>query len=398
MPDPIRILAVTYGGGHAKMIPPVIRALEARASVDARVLALTTARKPIEDAGLACFGFRELAGPGDEAAMETGRRLAAALTQHPDVDPAETEAYLGLSYHDLEARHGAGAARLFAERGRQAFLPLSIMERAFDLVRPDLVLATNSPRAEEACIRLARQRGVPAVCMVDLFGGLHVPRIRQADYADRVCVLSDRTKRMLVEGGRDPGDIVVTGNPAFDTLADQAHRRAALRLREQMGWNGRRVITWISQLEPGDPGLPRRVDRELASLVERHPDWRLVVRPHPSEQALPNEAFPERAHVSRQCEPLPALLLASDAVIVICSTVGVEAALLGRPVVLLDVPVTVERAPYVEIGAAVPALGLEGLEAAILEALAQGRNPCRSLPPVGGAAERVAEVCLELVA
>lgn len=378
------------------MVAPVLRELQTRAGAIAEVLALTTARRPMEDAGFACFGFRELLREGDADAVSIGRAMAENLAGHPDIDPEETVAYLGLSYRDLQTRYGAGASAHFAERGRQAFLPLTVLERAFDRVRPDLVIATNSPRAEDAAIRVARQRGIPAVCLVDLFGGFDVPRVRQNDYADRVCVLMDYTKSVFVQAGRDPQAILVTGNPAFDTLADGSHAAAARALRSQRGWGERRVITWISQQEPGDPDLPRRIDRALASVAERHPDWALVVRPHPSEQALPDDAFPPEAHVSRQAEPLPALLLASDVVVVISSTVGIEAALLGRPVVALDVPITVETAPYVAIGAAIGA-DLEDLEAPILRALAQGRNLCPSLPPVGRAASRVADVCLELL-
>lgn len=396
MTKPLRVLAVTYGGGHCKMVAPVLRELHARAGARAEVLALTTARRPMEDAGFACFGFRELLGESDGAALAIGRELADGVPKHPDIEPEETVAYLGLSFLDLQARYGDAAAAHFSERGRQAFLPLTVLERAFDRVQPDVVIATNSPRAEEAAIRVARQRRVPAVCIVDLFGGFDVPRVREDDYADRVCVLMDYTKRVFVEAGRRAEAIVVTGNPAFDTLADSSHHQAARELRSQRGWGDRRVITWISQQEPSDPDLPRRIDRTLAAVAARHPGWALVVRPHPSEQALPDTAFPAAAHVSRQNEPLAALLLASDAVIVISSTVGIEAALLDRPVVALDVPITVETAPYVEIGAAIRA-NLEDLETPILRALEQGRNLCQSLPAVGQAASRVAEVCLGLV-
>ena len=52
-----RILFVTYGGGHVRMVLPVVRALQARGTVDVQVLALTTAHAFLAREGIATEGY-----------------------------------------------------------------------------------------------------------------------------------------------------------------------------------------------------------------------------------------------------------------------------------------------------------------------------------------------------
>src|SRR5690606_24899318 len=99
---------------------------------------------------------------------------------------------------ELEATHGVDeAARLFAEHGRQAFLPLRILEKIIDTLQPDAVVATNSPRAEQAAILTAHQRGLPTLVIDDLFG----LRPMYPFPADIVCAFSEKAKENLIAKG-----------------------------------------------------------------------------------------------------------------------------------------------------------------------------------------------------
>ena len=52
---------------------------------------------------------------------------------------------------DLHDRLGEAAARqLYEERGRWAFHPIGFMRRLMTKLKPDVVVATNSPRSEAA--------------------------------------------------------------------------------------------------------------------------------------------------------------------------------------------------------------------------------------------------------
>lgn len=380
-----KVLFACYGSGHVRMVLPLARALHAGGRAAVQVLALTTAAAPVRDAGLPLLQFKDFARPEDAAAIARGRSLAAALPEVVDME--ETAAYLGLSYADLEAEVGAEeAARRHARDGRQAFLPRRTLERILRSVQPDLVVATNSPRAERAAIEAARALGIPAVCVVDLFAIDEVRWIGQPGYADRVCVLNEAVRAFLVAAGRQPHEIVATGNPAFDALQDPQLREQGVRLRSQRGWDGKRVLLWPTQVEPalhpfsgatGDPSLPERALQAVVDWTLAQPDAVLCVRPR-AGQAAPALPAHERIVVTGQDWPLPPLLHAVDLVVTLTSTVGLEGHLAGARLVQVLGSVFDEAMPLARFGIADAAVPLADLPAALDRCSRAGRRPQHS--------------------
>ena len=356
-------LFVSYGGGHVKALLPVAKRARERGLARPVYLALTTAAAEVRSAGIETLGFRDLLQPGDTRAIDKGEELAASL-QVKSADHEESVAYLGLSYIDLETRLGAEATRIaYARFGRQAFLPLSIMERALRRVTPSLVVATNSPRAEQAAIQAARDLGIPSVCLLDLFGIWERSLLASPGYADALCVLNEEVKQAFVSAGRPAHSIHVTGNPAFDALDDPGFRDQGSRWRHDAGWDGLHVLLYASSPEPraipdvpgeGDPRLPRDVENQLIEAVKANPDLALWIRRHPSE-APPEEITSlghPRIRASTSDMPLPAMLQACDEVVVTVSTVGVEASLAGRAVTQVRGSILDHLCPYLSMGLA----------------------------------------------
>lgn len=396
-------LFVAYGGGHVAMVVPVALRAQALGLCEPLVLALTTAGPVARAAGLKTVGFNDFTLPEDQPWLARGARMAAQLTNAP-VDAAESAAYLGLSFADLAADQGVDQAQAdYDAHGRAAFLPVRFLERVLTEVRPQLVCATNSPRAERAAVLAARRLGIPAACLVDLFAVDERRWIGRAGFADRVCVLNEAVRQSLLAMERRADEVLVTGNPAFDRLQVPPDPQRVAAIRQRLGHPGRRVLLWASHVEPashpwrpgavGDPLMPRRVlDALVAHLAARH-DWVLAVRPHPSEEA---PALPALDHVvlTGQDWPLAELLHASDAVCTLTSTVGLEAHLLGKPVVQVAGSLFEDAAPYAAMGIAVPAtlasLGqvIDGLPAPGAAATA----------PAEAAADRVVHVLRGLAA
>jgi hypothetical protein len=400
------LLFVTYGGGHVNALLPVIRSLRQRESVDVQVLGLTTARAPLEAEGIKCLGFRDFLRPSDEAALAHGKSLVC-LNKGSTVPENESIAYLGLSYADLEAREGGeAAAALYAERGRQSFLPLSVLRRVMDEIRPDLVVATNSPRAERAALEVAGERGTPAVCVVDLFGLDEVEWVGRPGYADRVCVISESVRQMFLSAGRTPDEVVVTGNPAFDPLGSSDLQERGLHLRRSRCWGDDFVILFAAQPEPashpksnraGDVNLPHNILHILRDVVESEVGWRLVVRPHPSQALL---VVPEGSKVEASApdEDLASVLRAVDVVVTLTSTVGLEAVIIGTPVVSPQVSILNWSAPYVEQGIALGTESLAGLRKALRTVAAGNWRPSGNVAGGGRATANVVGVIESLLA
>ncbi|MDB5861725.1 MAG: hypothetical protein JWQ76_5414 [Ramlibacter sp.] len=396
-----KVLFVCYGSGHVRMVLPLAQVLQASGRAQVQVLGLTTAAAAVRDAGLPLLQFKDFVQAGDDAALARGRELTATLTDV--VDPAETAAYLGLSYADLEAEVGAEeAAARYARDGRQAFLPRRTLTRVLRQVKPDLVVATNSPRAERAAIEAAGALGIPAVCVVDLFAIDEVRWIAQPGYARRVCVLNEAVRAFLVAAGRQPEEIVATGNPAFDALHAPELARQGAALRTARGWDGRRVLLWPAQVEPalhpfngtpGDPTLPARALQALVTWTLANPAAVLCVRPR-AGQALPALPSHQRIVVTGQDWPLPPLLHAIDLVVTLTSTVGLEGHLAGARLVQVLGSVFDEAMPLARFGIADAAVPLDTLPGALDHWSWAGR---RTMQGEAGATGRVLAVLHEFL-
>ncbi|MDP3139683.1 MAG: UDP-glycosyltransferase [Burkholderiaceae bacterium] len=397
-----RVLFVAYGSGHIRMVLPVARALREQGRAQVQVLGLTTAAPLVREAGLPLLQIKDFVMPGDEAALARGRELVAQMDASA-IDPQESAAYLGLCYQELEQDVGAAqAAQRYARDARQAFLPQRLMRRVLERVGPDLLVATNSPRAERGAIMAAGDLGIPSLCMVDLFALDEVKWIGVPGYAERVCVLNESVRAFLIAAGRQPQEIVVTGNPAFDALSDPGHVHAGQRLRHERGWDGRRVLLWPTQVEPafhpfdGRPGDPTLPARALASVVEwvlARPDTVLCVRPRAGEAPPALPAHP-RIVVTGQDIALPALLHAVDLVVTLNSTVGLEGRLTGTRLVQVLGSVFDQAAPYARYGIADEAAAVAGIAGALDR---WSGEPRVAAPQAGQATGRVLDVLYGLL-
>jgi hypothetical protein len=151
------------------------------------------------------------------------------------------------------------------------------------------------------------------------------------------------------EQGVDPGRIRLTGNPRFDNIprvdwTQEARKIPALRDL------GDRVLLLVSNPidEQGFCSSREKIETvvRFASELEplfRNPDFQLVVKLHASEsgadfrRALTTLPMSDRITILEDV-PLYPLLATVDACVVLASTVGLEALLLGLPLGVLEIP------------------------------------------------------------
>lgn len=385
------------------MLAPVVKLAQQRGH-EVVFLGLTTAQHYLAGQGIPAIGFADLLSDTDDAARAYGRELAADLPPGGTVPLAESQAYLGLCFADLVADMGEEEARArYAGHGRQAFLPVRTLRRAIQKIMPDIVVATNSPRAERAAIMAAGQLGIPSVCAVDSFALREVEWIGVPGFATRVCVLNDAVKATIAQYGRSADEIIVTGNPAFDSLFTEQMVQAGAALRAQSGWaaDGRITILFASQDEPthhtftgvggGDPTLPDRMEQVLRDFVAYTPDYRLVIRYHPNQKRVFVPGM--NVEFSPPSQALQPLLHAVDIVVATTSTVAIEASLIGKPVLTVDSSIFTVDAPFSRMGISVGVMTPEETPAALTAMTTAPRHKKDGLFAVGGhAAERVMAV------
>jgi hypothetical protein len=399
----MKVLFVSYGGGHVEMCLPVMRALRARVpGVEGRILALTTAAGVARRAGEEPLGLLDFCrGEAGQRALRYGEQLVGDQ-QHPDVARAESLAYLGLNFVEwVEAFGEEGAWQRWRDTGRQGFRPLQLMRRILGELRPDVVVATNSPRSEQAAIEAAQALGIPTLSMVDLFALPGDPYRTRSVHADRIAVLSDATRDNLVAAGVPAQRIVVTGNPAFDGLAGEEARAARARFRADRGWGERPVILWAGHMEPDDAdarwagtALGQAVQDALVDFTLAHDQACLAIRYHPNEWhrfTLPPEH--PRLHWNRpDREPLGPVLAAADLVIVQATTVGAQAHAGGKAVLSLAFSPLVQRSgmDYARLGMGVSVPSLQALPALVEQQLAATTRAAAAAVSQAPAAGRIA--------
>lgn len=407
MSRPPKVLFVSYGGGHIGMVLPVMRELEVLVpGAQCALMALTTGHRKAKAVRPDTLGYQDFLHLVDaNAARRWGERLSEGNTS-PDVPLDETIAYLGINYLDLIAQYGeTAAADLYREQGRYGFRPLHFMRKVMDALQPDAVVATNSPRSERTALDVAGERGLPAVGMVDLFGldsdtyVLHEPKPAWT------CVISEGVRKRLIALGFPAEGVAVTGNPAFDGLSSRANAEKAQTFVERQGWQGLTPILWTGHLEPPDasdpmfagPRLGLKVEHALRDLIRVRNDLALIVRYHPNEwhrfQRIPEQI---RVHFSKPSEePIHPLILASRAVVVQNSTVGLESAIAGRPVVSLEFADTVKNSfSMAKMGVSVPCHQFPDLPSILNRVLSRPEAHASEYASDGRAAFRVATLVL----
>lgn len=388
----MRVLFVSYGGGHIEMCLPVMQALRRLDSdCELQLMALTTAFGAASKAGETPLGYRDFCdAEADERIGRYGRQLLKGSERHPVVSEEESIAYLGINFTELVDKWGEAAAfEQWGGSGRQSFLPVRFFKRVLERIRPDVLVTTNSPRSEQAAVMAAIELGIPSLSMLDLFALPRDPFLQRTVYADRLTVLSEATQRNLVTAGFDERRIFVTGNPAFDVLMTPQARQAGHDFRRSLGWEQKNIVLWAGHLEAPDavpqkfagPGLALLVQDRLISWVQSRPDVCLVVRYHPNEWHCftPLKGVPCVHWSQPDVEPLLPVLLASDQVLVQGTTVGTQAFIAGKRLLSMTFSPFVKNTgmDYQRLGMAESVMDLDTLPWRLEEGLTRWRNnPC----------------------
>lgn len=405
----MKLLFVSYGGGHIEMCLPVMRALRERVpGCEMRLMALTTAAKVARQSGEHPLGYADfLTGPDAQAARGWGERLLPG-NQHPDVDRDESVAYLGLNFMEwVEALGEEGAWQRWQTAGRHGFLPVRFFTRVLRELQPDAVVATNSPRSEQAVLAAAAALGIPSLSMLDLFGLPGDPFLARPVQADRITVLSAGVKDNLVRAGIAADRIAVTGNPAFDVLSQPAAVAEGQAWRAARGWQDKHVVLWAGHLEPldADPAwagtaLGEAVLQRLLVWLALRDDVALAIRYHPNEwQDFSRPPAHPRIHWSQPGEEgLTPVLMGADQVVVQGTTVGVQAYTAGKRLIGLGFSPLVQRTgmDYARLGMGERAGNLDELEALLGEGLTAAWPT--DIATTGHAAQAVAELIAALAA
>lgn len=247
---------------------------------------------------------------------------------------------------------------IFADYARAMAQHLRSWRRFFSVHRPSALVSTYPTPMTD----IASQCGIPCLNLPHGLMMLGLPEFFTSLYGGCVGAISSLHRDRLVSAGLHPRRVRVTGDPYLDPILDRirrtsarsrAHSAAAVRRRHGVPPDSRFLLLISGGMDTPSSGatLPMidwahavQAAGQLATMIERHPQWRFVVkchprRDHPRLYERLNERLPSGHHLAMAHDTsLHDLVPAVDAVVSFnISTSGViESSLWGKPVIFLD--------------------------------------------------------------
>jgi len=210
----MKLLFVFYGGSHALCLLPVIKELIKIKFLKTYVLPMPAAIPLVEIHNLP---YLKLSDFISASMQRKAYKYGVVLLKHHhnkalNIPEKESLCYLGENFYELVMLHGyQKAKKLFEVSGRQAFLPFKLMVRIINILKPNLVVTSNSPRAEKAALLAAQHYNIKTLCVPDGLGDTE----QWIPLADYYAVMCNITAKNYINYGIDKNKIFITGSPAY---------------------------------------------------------------------------------------------------------------------------------------------------------------------------------------
>ncbi len=258
---------------------------------------------------------------------------------------------------------------------RTALWWFRMLRRACREYSPKLMVITDEATPfYQITMQTAQMEGVATLHVPHAAMGRHMKY--QDQRADVIAVAGQRDKEWLTSLGTDPDRVVVTGRPSFDTLAGGFSERGA-KVRQSLPLKDPSKPLMVYTALSGR-GVTAKEDvvaasREILSAARQTPEVTLVIKLHPQDdgavmRSLVANEGPKDAVVISDVD-LHGLLFEAAVVVTLASTTGLEAIMLERPIIVVNLSGKPDLIAYVEDGGALGVYEAGGLHSALNLAL-----------------------------
>jgi hypothetical protein len=282
---------------------------------------------------------------GTREARRAWRSLRASPGAH------EAFSHRGVAFADLSGKDLAGTLLLQLPWAIRSY---EEMAAALLAIRPAaLCLYAESSGWGRAALCAARAAGVPSLALQHgilypkYYSYIHAPDEGDCPLPDRTAVFGDAARRLLVFLGRyRPESLSVTGSPKFDALVRSTPAGGPEALRASLGVAKDGPMVLVASRFRGIRRTHQSIGSAFPALVravEATEGVTCLVKPHPAEPAAPYEAVLQKLGARRVRVVSPSadfieLIRAADALVTVESLSAVEALVLDRPVLVLNMP------------------------------------------------------------
>ncbi|MEN6552516.1 MAG: CDP-glycerol glycerophosphotransferase family protein [Methanobacterium sp.] len=231
-------------------------------------------------------------------------------------------------------------------------------------IKPDLIVVGDDrgPSAVRADLLYAKHECVP---IVEIQHGVYrIDKAMATPISNKIFVWGESTKPALLEAGASGDQMEVTGSPKYDSLVHKLKNHLKPADNDNI-----KTLLFATQPLPGN--LNSRIINEISLMLEKTDNIKLIVKPHPSENTdyykSITKQFSQKISVKDSGDNIIDLLLDADVLINLFSTVGLEAAILEKPMVCVNL--YNQKIVYIESGVALEVKNLKDLKSKINDIL-----------------------------
>lgn len=412
------VLVVTQaypGSIYWTALQPVLRALKQRCTPVVAITERGTTVQAIRDMGI--DAYRVPIAPPDPMlrtrmvkVLKFADRLrtAAAAGQLP---PGDGEPARPFRPCEQALLNGLAECLSFRMHMVRTMRSLVFLGRLIGRIKPGSILAMphSSELAAEA-IAAARQHGVPSVSMPSVTVAGHRRSLSHWDM-DLIACYGTQAVDAYTAVGYPAEKLVVTGSAAMDRLHEIDPKPAARKVKRECNWDfGKKMfLVATSRIDPDE----NRWLRAMVARCRQRGDCGVVIKVHPSfgEEDYADVCEPGDkpfVRVVTDADLLYPLIGSCDVLVTDYSTVGAEAAILDKPLIVVNMlGVAYPSNNYDEYGIALAARSLQDLpqlvdtlmdDASAKQQLAEKRKTFIDMYNYrndGHAAERVCDILIQ---
>ncbi len=242
----------------------------------------------------------------------------------------------------------------------------------FELIRemlrkekPDMiVLFCEFNHDSKVLINLARERNI--ILYYVQHSILYESPLTKQLFSDFMAIDGIRTKMSLEGYGIDSNKLIVAGRPCYDDVIKNKDMIDE-SIYKKFGIDKTKKIVLLATNPVGEDNSKKLITT-VVNTVKEFENMQLIIKPHPQEsidfyKSLLSELnYNENAVINYNTFEL---IKIADIVMVVHSTVGLEAMMLDKPVICINLFNLPESVPYVESGAAIGVYKEEELKGVI---------------------------------
>lgn len=280
---------------------------------------------------------------------------------------------------------------------------------AITVKQPDLFIAIEVNYILRNAVRYCKQEGIPNIILQHGTPNLYSRHAFVPFEGDCFAAWGEFSKDFLVKNHVDPSRIVITGGIPFDKApeANKDYVAKQIGIDAQKKW----IVLTTQPVGPGNrPTLDETIRSiiELVSCSQKYSDIEFIIQIHPHQNIdiirKIADVVPNHKAVITQYKNTEELIASSDGMITYFSTTAIDAVLLQKPLMLINLTDGEQFYPFAELGVAYSVSKVDEIEHAF-DKLVLGEVQCQqnwnkaveimNYKNDGRALERVLSLCYE---